>query len=77
MSAAADRRRAMRVAAEHLAKMAIELTGAVHTMAEHIDDDFAARWDVEAISARVALDAIKREMADLEALLATPLAEAA
>lgn len=63
------RRRGLRVSAEHLAKMAVEVTGSCHTLAELVHSDCRARWDVEAITFRVALDAIKHEIAELEALV--------
>jgi hypothetical protein len=60
-----DQRRAMRVAATHAAKMAIDLQQAVTTMAATLPN----RSEVEEIGARVAIAAIRRELDDLEHLI--------
>lgn len=57
-------RRALRVSASHLAKLAVDLTSVVHTMAEQ---DLAgisgqSRWDVEMIGVRVDIEGIRKEL---------------
>lgn len=69
MMNAADRRRALRVAAEFAAKQAVELTASAHVIGECIGNGPRARFDVEAISARTNIAAIRRELDDIEALI--------
>jgi len=68
-----DSRRAVRVSGNHLAKCAIELTAALHTLAEQdAGPGGRARWDCEMIDVRICVDAIRRELAEIESALAAP-----
>lgn len=65
-----DRRIAMRVAAQHAAKQAVELAMTVSAAAEKIKVDGDGTWAVEGVWARGNIAAIRRELDDLENLLA-------
>jgi hypothetical protein len=65
--------RSLRVGAAHLAKLAVDLTSAVHTLAEQ---DLAgpsgrARWDVEMVGVTVDIEGIRKELDLIEAGLAS------
>jgi hypothetical protein len=74
-----DTRRSIRVSANHLAKSAVNLTAAIHTLAEQDGSIVGrARWDVEMIDVRISIIEIRRELAEIENALAEPAqAEAA
>jgi hypothetical protein len=66
----ADRRRALNVAATHAAKQAIELVESVAKIGERLRDDPRIGSEVDALWAKGNIHAIRRELADLEHLLA-------
>lgn len=75
----ADRKMAMRVAATHGTKQAVELAMSVAALAERLGVDPAFLCELEANSARRHIRAIRRELDDLEQLIAgqEPKVEAA
>lgn len=67
---AQDRRIALKVAAQHAAKQAVELAMAVSAVVESLKTDDRALRAVEDAWARGNIAAIRRELDDLEHLLA-------
>lgn len=65
----ADRKLAIKVAVQHAAKQTVELTLSVGSLVEKLEQR-PARFDVDASWARGNIAAIRRELDDLEHLLA-------
>lgn len=64
-----SRRIGLRVAATHAAKQAVELCEAASSMAELLGSPSRARFDVQATWARMNIEAIRRELDDLERMI--------